>query len=386
MIRFDQDGLDAENAARAARGPFPRPKCPTCGNQSRCRVRRPVRDVYPRCHRPLLGTSLPRVADLLAWWSRFHHCDGDSRLDHLKWALLTRLATDRLHFSEIFEPSCSRDSSGWHFWRFSYAFPGFRCDPAAAIHDALEMCRPFGDELRSQTRTLLSPALEAAVCAPLVGLAYDTPTSWRVKLYLQFYDDAGSEALRIASRLTGRTDLHRVFGNRHLHLIGIDLGPRGIMAAKLYFMYAQIPSRQVSRVAGPVELIDYLAGAGLEHVNNLLVTHRMHRFDDPDLEHPTEVDFALQDNDLCWEDLAGSQTLRTAFGSETPLAMLESSFPVAVRRVSVSVGRPDKLTLYYAPTEIELEAADVSPADKETIDQLGAALRGGRRAGTSTVS
>ncbi len=356
-VRGEQHKLLVENRRRGG-AVFPRPRCATCGNQSRCRMRRPVRDVYPRCHRPLLGTSLHRVADLLAWWNCFHGCGGDSRLEELQWAILTRLATDRMRFSEVFEPSCSQDSGGWHFWRFSYAFPGFHSDPDSASRDLLEVCRPFGEELRDLVRMLLSAVLEPPVCQPLVGVAYNTPASWRIKLYFQFRDDAGDEPLRIASRLTGRTDLRRLFRKRSLHLVGIDLGPRGIVAAKLYFLQAQVPSHDVPRIAGPVELIAYLAEAGLHQVRNLLVIHRMQRYDDPDLERPVEVDFALQDNDLCWEDLAGSRTLRAALGGGNPLATLESAFPMAVRRVSVSVGRTEKLTVYYVPTDLDVEWCD----------------------------
>jgi len=340
---------------RTERTGFPRPMCPTCGEQSACRASGQVKDDYPRCHRPLLGTSLDRVADLLAWWNRFHGCGGDSRLGDLQRALLTRLATDRMRFSEVFEPSWSHDGDGWHFWRFSYAFPGFRNDPTSDMRDLLAFCRPFGDELTGQVRTLLSPVLDPAVFLPLLGLAYDTPTSWRVKLYLQFRDDAGDEPLRVASRLTGRTDLHRLFRKRSLHLVGIDLGAHGIAGAKLYFLQPRIPSRDVPRGGRPVELIEYLTNAGLDELRNLLVIHRMRRRDDPYLENPAELDFALQDNDLCWEDLAASPTLRKVRRGESPspLATLESGFRIGVRRISVSVGGTEKLTVYYVPTEVD---------------------------------
>jgi len=301
------------------------------------------------------------VSDLLSWWSRFHGCSGDSRLEDLQWAILTRLATDRMRFSEVFEPSCSQDGGGWHFWRFSYAFPDFRDDPDSASRDLLAVCRPFGEELCDLVSMLLSPVLEPPVCQPLVGVAYNTPTSWRIKVYLQFEDDAGDEPLHIAARLTGRTDLRRLFRKQRLHLVGIDLGPRGIVAAKLYFLQPEIPALDVPRVVGPVELIAHLTAAGVDTVRNLLVIHRMQRYDDSALEFPVEVDFALLDNDLCWEAVSGSRTLRATLGGTNPLTALESCFPVAVRRVSVSVGRMDKLTMYYVPTEIDTELPDGLP-------------------------
>lgn len=114
-----------------------------------------------------------------------------------------------------------------------------------------------------------------------------------------------------------------------------------------------MPSRDVARRVGPVELIQYLAGIGLNHLTNLLVIHRMRRQDDPDLEAPVEIDFALRDNDLCWEDLAGSPTLSRVRGPGNPIDALESAFALAVRRISVPVGRADKLNAYYVLTELD---------------------------------
>ena len=284
-----QTRTDAERFPRRVCSGLRTPKCITCANHVHGtlhrRVERTVGETTanggPKCYLPLLGTNLGRVADLMAWWNAFHGCHDDRRLDDVQRALLARFDTDRWRFSEVFEPSCSYDRKGWHFWRFSYAFPDLDSDLASMIHDLLEVCRPFGDDLRSLVRTLLWPVREQSVRQPLVGLAYDTPTSWRLKLYLQFRDDAGDEPLAIATRLTGRTDLCRLFRKRSLHLVGIDLGPRGIVGAKLHFREPQIPSRDVPRIAGPVELIDYLADTGMDQMRDLLVIHRMKQRDDP---------------------------------------------------------------------------------------------------------
>ena len=104
---------------------FPHPLCPTCGEQPFCRARGHIKADYPHCHRALLGTRLDRAADLIDWWSAFHGY-ADPRLGALRAAVLERLAADRWRYSEVFEPSWSHDPQGWHFWRFSYALPGFR--------------------------------------------------------------------------------------------------------------------------------------------------------------------------------------------------------------------------------------------------------------------
>ena len=327
--------------------------CATCGAQSPCRTSGRTREDYPDCHRPLLGTSLGRVAELLAWWNRFHGCGADPRLGELQRAVLKRLAADRTRFSEVVEPSCSLDETGWHFLRFSYAVPGFRADPVGDAGDLLALCRPFGEALSEQVRALLGPARHQAVSLPLMGIAYDAADAWRVKLYLQFADDAGDEPLGIAARLSGRSDLASLFRGRHLHLIGIDLGARGIAGAKLYFRLPQVRLADVARVAGPVALLDDLAGSGVEALRNLLVIHRMRRRDDPALERAAEVDFALPENDLCWEDLAASPIVQRARAGDSPLAALEGAFTLGVRRVSVAVGRADKLNVYFVLNEID---------------------------------
>jgi hypothetical protein len=332
---------------------FPRPMCATCAEQSACRARGRVENDYPNCHCPLLRTSLRTVTSLLSWWSRFHDCSSDSRLDEVGRTLMARFTKDRMRFSEVFEPSWSHDEAGWHFWRFSYAFPGHCSDPAADIGSLVELCRPFGEAVAQWVRSLSAHARDPAVFLPLVGLAYDTPASWRVKLYLQFRDDAGDASLRIAARLTGREDLHRMFRNRTLHMVGIDLGPHGISGAKLYFLEPCIPWRDVSRVAGPVDLIEYLGNMGVDPLHNLLVIHRMRRQDDPDLDIPTEIDFALRENELCWEDLAGFPIVSRLRRAGGPAAELESAFSLGVRRISVPVGRTDKLNVYYVLTEID---------------------------------
>ena len=173
---------------------------------------------------------------------------------------------------------------------------------------------------------------------PLVGIAYDGADAWRLKIYLQFHDDAGDAAWRIARRLVGRADLHRLFAGQRLHLLGIDLGPHGIAGAKLYVRHPEVAIRDVSHLAGPVTLLDDLAAAGRTHLRNLLVIHRLRRPDDPALATPAEVDFALGENELLWDDLETTAALRALRGPSAPVTELAAEFGIAVRRVGA--GRP----------------------------------------------
>ena len=66
-----------------------------------------------------------------------------------------------------------------------------------------------------------------------------------------------------------------------------------------------------------------------------------------------EVDLALAENDLLYSDLAESQTIRCAEADGSPLTGLDQRFGVALRRVSVSLGEPEKLNLYYVLTSVD---------------------------------
>jgi hypothetical protein len=326
------------------------PYCDLCATRSSCARAGATLPDYPACRTFLRNTPPERVAALFTRLARGRG-EADPRVGEMLARLMKQFQRDGDRFSEILEPSVSWREGRWQLLRFSYAYPAFREDPRAAIQNLLSICAPFGDELSGWVRALLSPADDPCVSKPLIGLAYDDADHWRIKLYLEFEGNAGARALRLAGRLLGRNDLSAGFDAKELHLLGIDLGPRGIAGAKLYFQVPLAGIVALREEHGPIELLDHLATRGIEQIRNLLVIHRIAAPGDPGAFAPAEIDFALAENGLRWCDLKDAPTLVRARSAGDPLAELERAFCLGFRRVSVPVGRNDKLNAYYVLAE-----------------------------------
>jgi radical SAM superfamily enzyme YgiQ (UPF0313 family) len=335
---------------------FPGPRCPLCGAQDRCRAAGRVRDEYPACEEPLRGTPPKRVRALLAWCARQHRL-RDPRLAATTRVLLRRFARDDAAFANIFDPSASWDADGWHLYRYTYEFPGYAGDRAGVTRALLELCAPFGDRMVSFATRLLRLAAAPCVTQVLYGLAYDGPERFRVKLYLQFADGADAAALELARRAVGRADVGAAAGGRELHLLGVDLGPRGLTGAKLYLRHPRVRLADAAQTLGPSPLLADLAAAGVTELRDVLAIHRLRRRADPAAGAPAEIDFGLRENDLDFGALRALPSLRPILSGADALAELERRFRIAVRRVSVPAGRLDKLNLYYVLAEPGAEAA-----------------------------
>jgi hypothetical protein len=326
------------------------PYCDLCANRASCERAGGVLPSYPECRVFLRNTPPDRVSALFAHLLRGRG-ETDQRLHEMIARVIEQFQRDGARFSEILEPSASWREGHWQLVRFSYAYPAFRQDPRAAIESIRSICAPFGETLSGWVRDLLGLAGEPCVNKPLIGLAYDDEQKWRVKLYVEFERNAGARALRLAGRLLGRRDLPSAFEGKDLHLLGIDLGPRGIAGAKLYF---HVPVAAVAALRdehGSIELLDHLAARGIEQIRNLLVIHRIAAPGDPGAFTPTEVDFALAENGLRWRDLQDTPTLARARFEGDALAIVEREFCLGFRRVSVPIGRTDKLNAYYVLAE-----------------------------------
>jgi hypothetical protein len=326
------------------------PYCDLCATRPTCDRAGKTLLNYPACQTFLRNTPPQRVSALFAYLAGGRG-ERDPRLAQMLARLLRQFERDGGRFSEILEPSVSWREGHWQLLRFSYAYPAFREDPIGTIERLLAICAPFGDETCGWVRALLGPAKDPCVTKPLIGLAYDDQEHWRIKLYVEFEADAGARPLRLAGRLLGRNDLAVGFEGQELHLLGIDLGPRGIIGAKLYFRrrIASITSLRDTR--GTIELVEHLASVGVEQLRNLLVIHRIAAPGDPDAFTPVEIDFALAENGLRWRDLQAAPTLVRARGQGDDLAALEQAFRLGFRRVSVPIGRTDKLNAYYVLAE-----------------------------------
>jgi hypothetical protein len=353
--RHEAPEVAPAGAAPAATA-FPRPRCPVCGAQDRCREAGRARAEYPDCHEPLRGTAPRRVRELLTWCARRHRL-RDPRLSAATRVVLRRFARDGAAFTHIFDPSVSWDRDGWHFYRYTYEFPGYAADRAGVTRALLELCAPFGDRMVAFATRLLRLAAAPCVTQVLYGLAYDGPGRVRVKLYLQFADGAGEAALGVARRAVGRADLGVPQADRELHLLGVDLGPRGLTGAKLYLRHPRVRVAEATSALGASPLLGDLAAAGVGELRDVLAIHRLRRRADPGAGAPAEIDFGLPENDLDFATLRGLPSVRGVLGDGDAFAELQRRFRIAVRRVSVPAGRLDKLNLYYVLAEPSLEAA-----------------------------
>lgn len=318
----------------------------------------------PRAASPPAAALNATAADyraLFAWWSRpdaSPHGPADPPLAEALARLLALFERDRARYADILEPSLSwtlrtsrtsRTSRPASLRRLSYAFPGFRADPAGTSRALRSLCAPFGDAILAQADRLLRAAHHASAAMPLFGVADDEPDARRIKLYLQFEHGHGPAPLALAERLLGARLLDRFPEAPPLHLLGIDLGDRGVLGAKLYFLHPRLDLAEAPARIGPVPLLAALSEGACRELRDVLTIHRLEAPDDPAVSRPVEINFALADSGLAWTDVRPllPPAVRAATG---PLAALEAAFPLRVRGISAPVGHADKLNLYYVLT------------------------------------
>ena len=330
---------------------FPRPWCHLCSERERCERSGHCRTEYPHCRSSLTGTDLEATKDHFTWLTD-RQGGGSPAVERVVDLVVKQLGRDRSRFSETLEPSMSWSPKGWQLFRFSYAFPSFRSEMDEVARTVEDMCAPFGDGPVAIARRVLRVARDRCVEQPIFGLAFDDPDAWRLKLYLQFHDGARDRPLRLVQKLTQSPDLRPLFPRRSLHLVGLDVSPRGMSAVKLYFLDPSVSITEPKSPLASVELLQHLAATGVERLVNLLTIHRMAGPGDPNLAQPVEIDFALAENELQYTDLEGSVTFQRAEAEEAPLSQLSERFGIAPRRVSVPFGEPNKLNVYYVLTKL----------------------------------
>jgi hypothetical protein len=271
----------------------------------------------------------------------------------MEQVLLARFASDRRRWSDVLEPSFSYDASGTHLYRFSYAFPGFRADPQGVAATMRALAAPFGERVLDAAGTVLRAARSTAVEQPLFGFAHDGAGRTRVKFYLQFRPEASSAALDLAERMLGLPLRAHLDPAGALHLLGLDLSADGLLVgAKLYLLHPRLRTADCDRVLGPVPLVDALAAQGVRELRQVLAIHRLDGPASPP-SRPVEIDFALAENDLSWRTLRLLPPIADALAASPALHTLETSFRLAIRRLSASVGSASKLNVYYVLTERE---------------------------------
>jgi DNA repair photolyase len=348
-------------------------RCDVCAERAACAPvgRRPD---YPSCHRPIRRTRLDRLAELLAACAAPHGLDP-RRFDALRALLLERHAVDRGRYSEVFELSASRSRGEEHLFRFSYALPDFREAPGQALSLARAIGSLYGEPALRLFERGLALAEDPAVVLPLLGLEDDGAGRFRAKIYLQFADDAGEQALSLAGRLFGAVGWEERFAGRRLHLIGVDAGPHGLVGAKLYFNAS--PLRLDEAWLSSSGLFAELRAVGVEALTDALAIHRFASPDDPRGDAPTEIDFGLGSNELPWSmirALPGFAKARTG-----GLDALESAYQLGVRRLSIEAASDDKLTSYYILGEHEPETEVITSSRPAAARSAPEIARGPRR-------
>jgi hypothetical protein len=314
-----------------------------------------LRPEYPACRTPLRGVDPARTAELLAWLARADGAAAPS-VQALQAAVVERFRRDRLAYSDVLEGSFTCDDRDARLHRFSYAFPGFRADPAGVASAIGRFCRPFGRAAEEACVTVIRAAKSKAVAQLLFGFASDGGGRSRVELHLQFHGWEAPAALVVAGQMLGVPlgDRLGVFGP--LHQLCLDVGPRGLVAAKLYSVIERLRLDDVAVRVGPVPLADALRELGVTELQNVRAIHRLRGPGEAGILRPSEIAFSLQDNDLRWADVRRLPPVRALLDRHPAIGELEASFRLAVQRVSGSVagdrGRA-KLTVYHVLTEVE---------------------------------
>jgi hypothetical protein len=296
--------------------------------------------------RPFASAINAGAADyraLFALWSRREGL-ADPPLAEACDRILAQFERDRGRYADVLEPSFSWSPGAPCLRRLSYAFPGFRGDPAGTADALRALCAPFGEGILAQVERPLRAARHPAVAQPIFGFAHDgRPAARRVKLYLQFEDGRDRAALELAERILGAQLAGRLPSGGALHLLGVDLGERGVVGAKLYVLHRRLDVASVASRIGRAPLVEALAARGQRELRDVLAIHRLSAPGDPGLLRAAEIDFAPGDSGLAWADL---RPLLPAPACAA-FAAVEAAFPIRVRRVSVPVGRDDKLNVYY---------------------------------------
>jgi hypothetical protein len=328
---------------------FPLARCVGCGRHDACEARGWPEPSYPACHRPLPGIDLGRARALFAWLSKEAGVD-DARLGAVEDAVLGAVARDHERRWNALEPSFSIEDGIAHLYRFSYALPDLRLDARGTAATLRSFAAPLGDVAVDACERALRAARSPVVRELLFGLAHDGAAGLRPKVYVQMRPGARSEALALAGAMLGaKVDALEDAGE--LHLVGLDLGARGLAAAKLYFSHPRVALGEAIARLGRAPLLDALRDAGATELVDALTIHRLAGPDDVDVARPVELDLGLAECELRWPDVRRLPPMAAVLARHPVVAQLEASFRLDVRRVSVGLDGRDKLNVYYALAE-----------------------------------
>jgi len=322
----------------------------TCAFATRCLRAGRARREYSRCHRPIRAVRGSRLRALGEHWLQAHNVT-DLRARELLDRVLARAERDQRVYSELFEPSFQVEGERVDLFRFSYGFPEFLRAPGNTAETIADWMRPFGvvaDHFGEVLRRVRHPCVEQV----LAGIAWDGRDALRLKLYLQFRDDAGDTALRLAGAIVGARELQRVHSGRPLHLLCISHGVRGVVGVNAYFKVAPFDPAAPPSDLRDSELMADLAAHGVRSLTGAVAVHRMLGPDDRALETVSDVSVSPLDNELRWSLLRSLPSVARSLAAAPAVAELAGRFRIGVRWLTVSTGTVRRVTGYYILNEV----------------------------------
>jgi hypothetical protein len=286
---------------------------------------------------------LARGRELLAALAEQSGVSGAGVHD-LEEALFARYAFDCDPYFDAMEPSLSATGERVDAYRFSYAFPAFRRDRRSLGADVIRIAATCGEAAAAAARLVVRAAEQECVEQPLVGYSDDGAGARRFKLYLMFRSSHDVAARALAREVVGAP--HDLRQDGSLHMLGLDVGGRGVSGAKLYFEHESLALTA-----------DY--GFRPMALGRALAIHALRAPDDAAMA-PVALDFSLREPGLTWA------TLQPEVASRQPALArlfkeLDARFHLEVRRLSLFRGEPGKVNLYYVldPRYGEAELATV---------------------------
>jgi hypothetical protein len=254
----------------------------------------------------------------------------------LTQAVLARFRSDTRRYSDILEWSLCADADTVDTARFSYAFPNYLQARGDVERTVIAWADALGPAVSRAARSILRAARHPAVEQLLIGYAGGGPVP-RTKFYLQFAPAAGPEALTLARAVLG-VDRPTESDTLPLHLLGLDVGASGLAGAKLYFVEAEHPAR---------------ADAWPRALVNALRIHRQRGPDDPGFASASQLDLTQADNPNGRDELRSRPAALAVRQGLDRFEQLSACFRLRPRRISLALGGPAKLNLYYVLDEAE---------------------------------
>jgi len=324
--------------------------CVTCAEAWACLLEGRGPEDYPSCRRPLRGAPAPRLRDLTDLWLRTNPID-DPRARRLLGDVLARSQIDQRTYSELFEASFQARDDRVDLLRFSYGFPAFRRSPADATETILGWVRPFGAAPHAFFAALLRRARHPCVEQVLAGIAWNDGDGLRLKLYLQFSDSAGDDALGFAGSILGARGFRRANAGRLLHLLCFAHGWDGVVGVNAYFKVPPFDPAAPPRGLQENELLSDLAARGVRSIRRGVDIHRMRGSDDDAVDQSSAFSLPPPENELRWSFLRGLPSIGRQMARAPAAAELLERFHVAMRWITVNHGPARSVTGYYVLNE-----------------------------------